>query len=397
MTSQFGVYVHVPFCRRKCRYCDFYSRPPGEGELDRYVDALIREGELRARSVRLTGQTNTCPTGHSASARVRTVYFGGGTPSMLGAERLARLLSAVREQFDLAADAEITVEVNPLDVTPGLAAGCLDAGFSRVSVGVQSVIEEELGFLGRLHQAPDGPRSVEILRAAGFGEIGIDLIYGLPKQTPAMAEERVRLAVESCRPTHVSAYQLTYAEGTPLWDDLQSGRIRRHTEDEAHALFRRVHETLAELGYPAYEVSNFSLGDEHRSRHNSSYWRHVPYVGLGPSAHSFDGGTRSWNVADVDRYLAALADGNPPTEGSETLTDEQLAAETIMLSLRTTDGLDLDAFRQRFGRDLVAERREAMEAAADRGLVLLSDARLRPTLDGLAVADRLVSELIGAS
>ncbi|MFW6159032.1 MAG: coproporphyrinogen-III oxidase family protein [Planctomycetota bacterium] len=413
MTAGFGVYVHVPFCRRKCRYCDFYSRPPGEGELDRYVDALIREGELRAESVRLTGQTVTSPAGHSTSAHVRTVYIGGGTPSMLTAGRLADLLGGIQESlhggpgegveecscdrsdghFPPAKGGEITVEVNPLDVTPGLAAGCRDAGFNRVSVGVQSVMEEDLGFLGRQHHAPDGPRAVEVLRAAGFGEIGIDLIYGLPKQTPAMAEERVRLAVECCRPTHVSAYQLTYAEGTPLWDDLQSGRIRQHTEEEAHALFRRVHETLAELGYPAYEVSNFSWQDEHRSRHNSGYWRHVTYVGLGPSAHSFDGRTRSWNVASVDGYLERVEAGESATAGSETLADEQLAAETIMLSLRTTDGLDLDAFRERFGRDLLAERREAIEAAVGRGLVTLFGDRLRPTLDGLAVADRLAAEL----
>ena len=370
------MYVHVPFCRRKCRYCDFYSRPPKADELDRFVDAVA--GEASARP---------------CVGRVETVYLGGGTPSLLGARRLTKILDELRRLYQIAGDAEITVEVNPQDVTPEFAADCLDAGFNRMSVGVQSVFAEELGFLGRLHRPADGPRAVEVLREAGFTEIGIDLIYGLPRQTPAMAEERVRLAVEVCRPTHVSAYQLTYAAGTPLWGELESGRIRRHGEDDEFALFRSVHRALRNLGYPAYEVSNFSLDDAHRSLHNSSYWRHLPYVGLGPSAHSFQPPVRLWNIADLDRYLAALAAGESPLDDSEALTDDQLAAEMVMLALRTTDGLDLAAFRERFGRDLASERAEQIGRAESEGLVVLADGCLRPTPTGLAVADRLAVEL----
>jgi oxygen-independent coproporphyrinogen-3 oxidase len=377
--DEFGVYVHVPFCRRKCRYCDFCSRPPrGGAELDAFVDAVLCEVDL-SRNGEL--------------APAATVYAGGGTPSLLGADRLRRLLGTLRERWDVAVNAEITVEANPLDVTSSWAVAARQAGCNRLSLGVQSIIEEDLRFLGRCHRASDGPRAAETARDAGFDEIGIDLIYGLPKQTPAMLEQRLRLAVEACRPTHVSCYQLTYHEGTPLGRELRAGRYRRFTQEEEHELFVTLHRTLADLGYPAYEVSNFSRNDEHRSRHNSRYWRHVPYIGLGPSAHSFLPPVRSWNADDVDAWLTALGRGELPPGGCEILSDEELATEAVMLALRTTDGLDLAGYRDRFGRDLPDAHRAAVDRAVRRGLLEVQEGRLRPTLDGLAVADRLAVEL----
>jgi oxygen-independent coproporphyrinogen-3 oxidase len=384
--ERLGVYVHVPFCRRKCPYCDFYSRPPkDDAEPDAFLAAVIREAGLHA-------ERGSVPGPAAASRSYDTVYVGGGTPSLLGAERLTRLLNALLGEAD-PGPSEITVEANPLDVTPPWAGAARRGGFDRISIGVQSVDDADLQYLGRLHRAADGPRAASIARRAGFDDIGIDLIYGLPGQTPDMLEERVRRAVESCRPTHVSCYQLTYHRGTPLWSAMTAGRHRRLSEDEQYELFVTVHRTLEGLGYPAYEVSNFSLGDEHRSRHNSNYWRHVPYVGFGPSAHSFDGRTRSWNVSTVDEYLARLDVGRLPTAESEALTDGQLAAEAVMLALRTTDGLDLASFRDRFGRDLLDGGRAAIDVAIDRRLLTVDDGCLRPTLDGLAVADRLAAEL----
>jgi oxygen-independent coproporphyrinogen III oxidase len=370
-----GLYLHVPFCARKCRYCDFYSQPPKAGEPDRFVNAVLAEARRHPAS-----------SESHAGQPVETIYLGGGTPSLLGGERLATLLGGIREVFNVYPNAEVTVEVNPADVTPALAEALLRAGVNRVSVGVQSVIENDLRFLGRRHAAPDGPLAVETLRHAGFNEIGIDLIYGLPKQTPPMLRERIELAVEACRPTHLSAYQLTYAEGTPLWAELECGRIRRLSEDEEHALFICAHQTLADLGYPAYEVSNFSLDNAHRSCHNSRYWHHQPYIGLGPAAHAFDGRTRSWNVASVADYLERIESGRPATEGRETLTDGQLRTEAIMLALRTTDGLE----RRLLGDECSA----ALDDALRRGLLIIDGHLVRPTLDGLAVADRLGSELV---
>ena len=391
-----GIYVHVPFCRRKCRYCDFYSRPAEEGERERFVTAIANEAKRRG----------------AASRSVGTVYVGGGTPSMLGADALRKLLESVRGHWDLAdgdkgvrldvqtntsptrsRGLEITVEANPLDVTPEWAAGCRDAGFNRISIGVQSIDEDDLRFLGRLHRADDGPRAVEAARAAGFREIGIDLIYGLPGQTCGRLRSQIAQAVERCRPEHVSCYQLTYAEGTPLRADLDAGRFPRLSDDEEYELFVTLHRAMAELGYPGYEVSNFSLGDAHHSRHNSNYWGHVPYVGLGPSAHSFDGRTRSWNVSSVGEYLATVESGASPVAGSEALSDDQLAAEAVMLALRTTAGLDLDAYRERFGRDFLEANGEGVRDAVGRGLLRLDGSHVRPTIDGLAVADRLAADL----
>jgi len=425
-----GLYIHVPFCRRKCRYCDFYSRPPGEGEADRFAEAVVREMALTQESVRLCAQTHT-------GLGLGTVYFGGGTPSMLGVGRLAKILSAIRERWQIAPDPlcvcpdvqtntsagsplpEITIEANPLDLTPEWAAGALEAGFNRVSIGVQSIGDDDLRFLGRLHHAGDGPHAAETARAAGFDEIGIDLIYGLPGQTRGVLRERVTRAVERCRPEHVSCYQLTYTAGTPLTDDVEAGRVRPLLRDDEYELFVTLHRVLDELGYPAYEVSNFARDDAffavgasrpeehgqacpqrsrrdgratHRSRHNSNYWRHVPYIGLGPSAHSFDGQARAWNVSSVTDYLALVENGELPVGGSEELSGEQLASEMVMLALRTTDGLDLNAYRQRFGRDFLEMNRAAVQGAVRRGLVTLSNSHLRPTVEGLAVADGLAAE-----
>ena len=373
-----GVYIHVPFCRRKCPYCDFYSRAPEVGEPDRFVAAVASEAKMR----------------ETASQAVGTVYVGGGTPSMLGAKQLGEMLAAVREHFDVAADAEITVEANPLDLTPRWAEGALEAGFNRISIGVQSVEDDDLRFLGRPHGAADGPRAVDAARAAGFDEIGIDLIYGLPGQTREMLRNRAEQAVERCRPEHVSCYQLTYAEGTPLCGALYAGEFAKLSDDDEYALFAELHHAMTDLAYPAYEVSNFSLDDAHRSRHNSNYWRHVPYVGFGPSAHSFDGRVRSWNVSSVGDYLAAVESGASAIGGSEDLSDEQLAAETVMLALRTTDGLDLGAYRERFGRDFLEANRVAVGGAVDGGLLTLSKSRLRPTVGGLAVADGLAADFV---
>jgi oxygen-independent coproporphyrinogen-3 oxidase len=371
-----GIYVHVPFCLAKCRYCDFYSRPPREGERDAYVEALAREAAMR------------CASGPD----VQTVYFGGGTPSVLGGDRIAAILDALRERCRLAGDAEVTVEANPGDATEAWARRCLEAGFNRISLGVQSVDAADLAFLGRRHGVEDGPRAARAAREAGFTNIGIDLIYGLPGQQPDAWEQRMVAAAERCRPDHVSCYQLTYAEKTPLGADLAAGRVRRLREDEEHALFLLTHRVMPQLGFPAYEVSNFAQPSR-RSRHNTRYWQGKPYVGLGPAAHSYDPPVRSWNVAEIDAYLEAVAAGRLPVGGSETLSGEQMASETLMLSLRTTDGIDRPAFRARFGYDVAERHPEAVSQARSRGLLVVDDVRIRPTLAGLAVADRLAVEL----
>ena len=202
------------------------------------------------------------------------------------------------------------------------------------------------------------------------------------------------ITLAACGPEHVSCYQLTYAESTPLGCDLAAGRVRRLPNESEYELFVAVHRRMARLGYPAYEVSNFSQGDVHRSRHNSNYWRHIPYLGLGPSAHSFEPPVRMWNAASTSEYIGAVERGERPEAGRETLSTSQMIDEAVLLALRTTDGLDLAGYRERFGSDFVSGRRAAVERALDGGLLVRSDGRLRPTLNGLATADALAADLL---
>ena len=372
-----GLYLHVPFCRRKCRYCDFYSRPVREGELDLLVACALVEMDIRSVEV----------------GRLGTIYLGGGTPSLLGASHVAQLLDGIGRRFDVERSAEITVEANPLDVTEEWASACIEAGANRLSVGVQSVDEGDLRFLGRAHHAPDGPAAVERARRAGVSNMGIDLIYGLPGQTPGVIRDRIRTAVDSCRPEHVSCYQLTYASDTPLGRDAAAGHVTPLAEDAEYDLFMCVHETMAKLGYPAYEVSNFARDARLRARHNSNYWLHVNYIGLGPSAHSFVSPVRSWNVTSFDEYARRLDSGELATEGVESLTREQLATEAVMLALRTTDGLDLGSHGRRYGNTPLETRGEVVERLVGEGLIALEGGALRPSVRGLAVADSIAREL----
>jgi oxygen-independent coproporphyrinogen-3 oxidase len=338
---------------------------------------LDREAELRAGQAPL----------------LTTIHIGGGTPSLLGPAGVVALAGVARRRFEVAPDAEVTIEANPLDVTPALAESCLRAGFNRISIGVQSTDREDLRFLGRRHQAHDGPAAVATAHRAGFDTISIDLIYGLPDVSTDDLERRLAEAVESCRPQHVSCYQLTYAPDTPLGRDLAAGRVRRLSDDQEYDLFMLVHEQMDRLGFAAYEVSNFAQASRYQSHHNLNYWRHRDYIGLGPAAHSFRSPARWWNAPSVSLYLGSLEQGRLPEDGRETLSADQVAVEEVMLALRTTDGLDLDAHRRRFGRDLLVEKCDAIRSWAAQGKVVIEAGRLQPTRAGLAIADALAQSL----
>ncbi|HRU06691.1 MAG TPA: coproporphyrinogen III oxidase family protein, partial [Candidatus Brocadiia bacterium] len=253
---------------------------------------------------------------------------------------------------------------------------------------------EDLRYLGRPHAGADGPRAVSAARRAGFTNVSIDLIYGLPGSTRAGLELRLADALDACAPEHVSCYQLTYAEGTPLGREVAEGRVTPLSEDEELEQFVAVHETLERRGFFAYEVSNFALRKDLRSRHNLAYWRHVDYAGVGPGAHSFRWPDRWWNTRSVEDYCARVEAGKSAAEGREILTLRQLSAEALMLGLRTTDGIELAAHRERFGEDLAASKSEAFGRMVEEGLLVVDGLRARPTLKGLAVADSLARELM---
>jgi oxygen-independent coproporphyrinogen-3 oxidase len=369
-----GVYLHVPFCAAICPYCDFAVARGDAPARDRFTAALV--AELAASSAALAGPFDT-------------VYLGGGTPSYLEPRQLETILDAVRSALPIEGEAFVVMEANPEDVTRSSVAAWRDLGVLGLSLGVQSFDAGVLRFLGRRHRGDDARRAVELALESGFPWVSLDLIYGSPapaRDALADVETAIRLA-----PHHISCYQLTVHDGTPFAAARDRGRLTELSNDAQATLFLAVHDALAAGGYPAYEVSNFARGAEHRSRHNTKYWRHAPYLGLGPSAHSFDGARRWWNVKDWREWAAAVERGAPPLSGSEILTVRDLALEALMLGLRMADGVAIDAYRERHGIDLLGANRERIARAAAEGLLLVEERWLRPTSRGLAVADALAA------
>lgn len=315
------LYVHVPFCARRCSYCDFSIAVRRNVPVDEYLEALSLE-----------------LASHTGELSLDTLYLGGGTPSTLAGPGIARLIDLVRTRAEFSPDAEITIEANPDDVTREAAQAWRAAGVNRVSLGGQSFDPTVLAWMHRTHDAAQLPRAISVLRAAGIDDVSLDLIFALPsalnRDWPADVERALALA-----PTHVSLYGLTIEPHTPLGRWHSRGRIAEADEDAYEREFLHAHDALTAAGYDHYEVSNFARPGR-RARHNSAYWRGVPYAAVGPSAHRFDGTTRSWNVAPYAEWRDRLGRGESPLGGSEALSQANRAAERVYLGLRTTAGLE---------------------------------------------------------
>lgn len=367
-----GLYLHVPFCSAICPYCDFAVLTGGRERRAGFVEHLLAEMRLWA----------------GAPFAFDTIYFGGGTPSALEPEELARIVEASRAAFLIDKDAWTFLEANPEDVTPESLRAWRELGVRTLSLGVQSFDASTLRFLGRRHDPLGARRGVELALEAGFHTVSLDLIYGSPEESPETwrrtLEEAVRL-----RPDHISCYQLTFHEGTPFGFRLGRGEMAEIPETAQADLFDLTHRFLADHGYPGYEVSNFARSPEHRSRHNQKYWDHTPYLGLGPSAHSFAGMRRWWNERKLGPYEKRIEEGEKPVAGSEELKPRDLALEALMLGLRTRAGVDLVRFRERYGIDLETENRPLIERLGEEGLLEKREGTLAPTLAGFAVADSL--------
>lgn len=377
-----GLYLHLPFCSSICPYCDFYVLTGEPARRRRFVDSLIAEIAL------LAGGTWPVVGTESPRAPFDTLYLGGGTPSILAAEELARILEALRRALPLDDDVWLSIEANPEDVTPGNLAAWRRLGVDFLSLGVQSFQPEHLDFLGRRHTAEQSHRSLELALGAGFHTVSLDLIYGLPHQSREGWQRDLEQALEH-GPQHLSCYQLTIHEGTLFGFRQQRGRLAELPEEAQAELFLFTHRHLADQGLPGYEVSNFAAGSEHRSRHNQKYWDHTPYLGLGPSAHSFAGNRRWWNLRKIKPWEARLEAGESPVDTSEEVSPTDLILERLMLELRTTDGLDLEGFRDVYGIDLLATNREVVDRLKAAGWIELDSGRLTPTTKGLAIADTL--------
>jgi oxygen-independent coproporphyrinogen-3 oxidase len=377
-TEPAGIYLHVPFCRKKCRYCDFYS-VNDSARIPAFVDAVLAEMVLAA-----PGFPFPCDT----------LYFGGGTPSLLSPADVARLIAGVQAHFDFSPDAEITLEANPGTVTPESLAAYRRAGINRLSLGIQSFDADQLLRLGRIHSPEEALAAYRDARKAGFSNIGIDLIYGLPGQTGADWRRDLDRAA-ALEPEHISAYLLTWAPGTPLRRDRRRGRVQPPSEETAARLFDLTFETLADLGYPAYEISNFARAPEFQSLHNKKYWTHAPYLGLGPAAHGFRPPERSWNPPSVRTYIAALKADRLPAAGRETLGPVELATESVYLGLRQTEGIDTAQWRERFGNDFDKIFRDPLKLFQEEGWMESSGRRRRLTRRGRRRMDGIVERLVG--
>jgi len=366
-----GLYILIPFCVSKCGYCDFYSSTSISAVPD-FLDALYKEMEMYRPRFQYFD----------------TVYIGGGTPSLLDPEQLESILIKVRENFSLILNPEITIETNPADFHPSFLESMRQIGINRINIGVQSFDEKVLAFLGRRHSIKQAVSAVEASRKAGFRNIGLDLIYGVPGQEMASWLDTLKQAV-AFSPEHLSCYQLTLEAKTPLGRRYQAGEFSIPGEELQYQFFMKTSEFLKEAGYIHYEVSNFARGAEYTSRHNQKYWDHSPYLGLGPAAHSFRDHQRWWNHRSLDQYVAAINAGNLPVEGTETLTMEQLQLEGLYLGLRTKKGIFLQDFKKRYDYDLLAEKKKILTRLQEEGFISLQGGYLYPTQAGLAVADSL--------
>jgi oxygen-independent coproporphyrinogen-3 oxidase len=372
-----GLYLHLPFCSAICPYCDFSVLKGSTEQRAAFVTRLRHE-------IRLWGERPAL-----GAAPFDTVYLGGGTPSLLAPEPLAAILDAASPPRGVAADAWLAMEANPEDVTPAAIAAWRALGVRTLTLGVQAFDDAALRFLGRRHDGGQARAAVAAARDAGFDSVGVDLIYGLPGQSPEAWRRELETAV-TLAPQHLSCYQLTIHEGTPFGFRAARGRLREMAEPAQAVLFRLTHEILPAHGFEAYEVSNFAATPAHRSRHNRKYWTHAPYLGLGPSAHSFDGTTRWWNQRRIGPWQRAIDAHELPVDGRETLGAGELALEHLLLGLRRREGVDLARLRA-LGIDLVLHNRELLHRLTSDGLLVHHGERLLPTLAGWAVADGLAA------
>ncbi len=375
-----GVYIHIPFCVRKCPYCDFYS-VTDLALKPMFLKALIAEMEL-------VSAEGLC---------FDTLYIGGGTPSVYGYHDIGRIISAVSQNFDFQPDCEMTIEVNPGTVSLEQLNGYREAGINRINIGVQSFYQRSLDFLGRIHTANEACSAVTGAQRAGFKNIGLDLIYGLPDQSKSDWLEDLKQAIEY-DPVHLSCYMLTYEKGTALHSGLKQGRVQPLAEDKVRRLFETTIDYLEDHKYFQYEISNFArIGKDkkpHISRHNLKYWTFAPYIGLGPSAHSFVEPQRFWNVSDVRSYIAAIESGRLTVAEKEVLTAEQQMIESIYLGLRMTAGIDLVGFKAKFRIDFIKAFEEVITDLAERNFIEVKNSRCALTRRGRVYLDSITSMFV---
>jgi len=382
--QKLGIYIHIPFCLRKCPYCDFYSTASHDKETrERFLSALCKEADFYG----------SC---YGKDRIVDTVFFGGGTPSILEADEICRILSKLREKFCLAEDAEISMECNPATATYEKLAAYRAAGVNRLSIGAQSFDDEVLETLGRLHDTAATRQTVAAARQAGFDNISLDLMFGIPGQTQQVWQETVKQAI-ALEPQHISLYSLEFMEGTPFWKMRETGAMTETEAEEDRSMYADALELMTAAGYHQYEISNVALGRDRECRHNLKYWNLDEYLGFGPSAHSFIENVRRSNTEDVEAYCRAMEDsdfgGAVDFCTENTFMDN--VAEYMFTGLRKNEGIDLEAFRRKFGKTLWEvygpECRAEFEEYVRGGFAEETEDWLRLTLEGMNISNRIMA------
>jgi oxygen-independent coproporphyrinogen-3 oxidase len=376
-----GLYIHIPFCLKKCPYCDFYSLTDLSLQ-PAFLDALASEMNMTREPDKVFD----------------TLYIGGGTPSVLNIKIIDNIIKTAHQCFNILSNAEITLEVNPGTVTLEQLKGYRQAGVNRINIGVQSFNSENLGFLSRIHSAGDAQMAVKWAQKAGYENIGLDLIYGIPDQTTSSWLKDLHSAVEF-RPQHLSCYMLSFEPGTPMHKDLQNRVFNPFPEHLVCELFETTRSFLNANGYVQYETSNFArevidesgikIAQSNISRHNVKYWNFSPYIGLGPSAHSFIEPQRFWNHSNVEKYIQELSTGRLPRAGKESLNREQLMIEAVYLGLRQTKGIAVDEFDKKFGVNFKAMFTGVITGLEEKGLVKMSKNRCALTSKGMLYLDSI--------
>jgi len=382
----FSLYLHIPYCQSKCPYCDFNSHAVASWPEDDYVRALVAEIERRAREAPWAGR------------RLKTIFFGGGTPSLFRPESIAAVLASAERNFGLANGAEVTLEANPGTVDADKLGGMRAAGVNRISFGAQSFNAARLKFLGRIHGAAETREAVRLAHRAGFERLNLDLIFAVPGQSVDEALDDIAEAA-ALGPDHISAYNLTFEEGTAFFTEMKRGRIRPIDADRQAEFYAAVREELPRRGYAMYEISNYAPPG-HEARHNLSYWRLESYLGLGAGAHSFargesgGGGRRWWNERMPQRYVEQALSGGLAEAGGETVDSAQAQGEFVFLNLRLRDGFKLADFKARFGEsfDQVFGARAARLFEGD--LLVRGEGRIYLSERGLELADSVFAEFI---
>ena len=374
-----GIYIHIPFCRRKCTYCDFNSFPDREGLISLYLTALRQEIYTYARRLNVI-------------TPIKSLYFGGGTPTLLTGEGLRSLLDFCCRSFPVDACAEITIEANPEGLSEEKLTVLRRAGFNRLSLGVQSFDDYQLIRLGRGHCAVEIQQTVAAARISGFENLSIDLIYALPGQGIEMWKNDILKALE-LSPDHLSAYALTLEEGTPLFREYLQGELTLPDEDSQVTMYRMIQEIFSARGYRHYEISNFSIPGR-EARHNLLYWHNQEYLGMGAGAHSYLAGRRYSNISQVEEYIEAVKCQGSAVCEEERPTLFQQAGETIMLGLRLMDGLDLSDFAHRFNCSLEKIYPEALDNLITEGLLSSQGKYLKLTPKGILLSNEVFSEFL---